>query len=139
MVCLKIILILSILWIEGCASGKAVQKDKARPATMMDIYSQSVGQSQKDVAQFIEHNLKEQKTFGYVKPYIPVMNEPVVRKVWIPDHKAQDNADVMVAGHWSYVMIQPSSWFIDEKTADTHFSIIIPSSQEEDKNNKSQR
>ena len=137
MVYLKIILILGVLWIEGCLSGKAIQKDKVKPITMMDIYSQSMGQSQKDVAQFIEHNLTEQKTFGYVKPYIPVMNGPVVRKVWVPDHKAQDDADVMVAGHWSYVMIQPPAWFIDGKSADTRLPVIIPSSREPDKNNKS--
>ena len=94
--------------------------------TMMDIYSRSSGQAGKDVAKFIEHNLKEQKTFGYVKPYIPIMNGPVVRKVWIPDHKSQDNADVMIAGHWNYVMIQPPTWFMDGQSMDARLPVIVP-------------
>ncbi len=126
MVWLKVVLIISVLWINGCASSRAVQKNKVRPMTMMDIYAQSAGQAQKDVVQFIENNLKEEKTFGYVKPYIPVMNEPVVRKVWIPDHKSENDSDVMIAGHWSYVMIQPPTWFIDGKTVEAQLPVIVP-------------
>ena len=130
MVWLKVILIISVLWINGCASAKAEQKRKTQPVTMMDTYAQSSGQAQKDVAKFIEENLREQKTFGYVKPYIPVMNEPVVRKVWIPDHRSEENVDVMIAGHWSYVMIQPPTWFIEGKSINAQLPVIVPSSLE---------
>ena len=126
MVWLRVILIINVLWINGCASHKATVKSKAHAMTMMDIYATSTGEAQKDVAQFIEHNLKEQETFGYVKPYIPVVNEPVVRKVWVPDHKSEDNSEVMIAGHWVYVMIQPATWFIDGKTMDTKLPVIVP-------------
>ena len=125
MVWIRVILIINVLWISGCAAGKAVGKNK--PQTMMDIYANSTGQAQKDVAQFIEKNLREQKTFGYVKPYIPVVNEPEVRKVWIPDHKSEDNSDVMIAGHWVYVMIRPPTWFIEGETVETKFPVIVPS------------
>lgn len=94
---------------------------------MMDIYAESAGQSQKDVAQFIEQHLKEQKTYGYVKPYIPVVNEPVVRKVWVPDHKSEGNTDVMIAGHWVYVMIRPATWFIEGEVIDSKLPVIVPS------------
>ncbi len=126
MVWLKAILLMGIIWINGCAWHKAVAQKRVQPMTMMDIYAQSTGDAQKDMAKFIENNLKEQKTFGYVKPYIPVMNEPVVRKVWIPDHKSEEDADVMIAGHWSYVMIQPPTWFIDEKKIDARLPIVVP-------------
>ncbi len=124
MVWMRVILIISALWINGCASHKIVVKNK--PQTMMDIYANGTGQAQKDVALFIEKNLKEQKIFGYIKPYIPVINEPVVRKVWIPDHKSEDNSDVMIAGHWVYLMIQPSTWFIEGKTVDAQVPVIVP-------------
>ncbi len=134
---LKVILIINILWISGCASHKASQKEQMG-ATMMDIYTRSSNEARKDVAQFIEHHLKEQKTFGYVKPYIPIVNEPVVRKVWIPDHKSEDNADTMIAGHWTYLMIRPATWFIDEKTLENRIPVTIPlasaSFKEENKN-----
>ena len=126
MVCLRMILIINVLWISSCASSKSVHMQNARPMSMIDVYAKSTGQAQKDVAQFIEHNLKEQKTFGYVKPYIPVINEPEVRKVWIPDHKSEDNSDVMIAGHWVYLMIQPSTWFIEGKIVDSKIPIIVP-------------
>jgi hypothetical protein len=62
---------------------------------------------------FIQDQLTEQQTYGYVKPYVPVIQQPVIRKVWIPDHKSQEDADVLVAGHWTYVMVQGPKWFID--------------------------
>jgi hypothetical protein len=127
MVWLRIILIINVLWTSGCVSSRAIHKNKA--PTMMDIYANSTGQAQKDVTQFIEHHLKEQETFGYVKPYIPVINEPVVRKVWIPDHKSENNSDVMIAGHWVYLMIQPPTWFIDGKIIDSKMAVIIPSAK----------
>lgn len=111
---------------NGCASGRGIHKDKLQPMNMIDVYASAVGQSQNDVAKFVENNLKEQNTFGYVKPYIPVVNEPIVRKVWIPEHKSENNSDVLVAGHWVYLMIQPAMWFVDGKTIDTKFPIIIP-------------
>ena len=54
------------------------------------------------------------------------MNEPLVRKVWIPDHKSLDNPDVMIAGHWNYVMIQPPRWFIESNVTDSKLPVIVP-------------
>lgn len=133
MIWLRVILVINVLWMSGCASQKAIQKNKVQSMTMMDIYANATGQAQKDVTQFVENNLKEQKTFGYVKPYIPVINEPVVRKVWIPDHKSEDNSDVLIAGHWIYLMIQPSTWFIENNTIESKTPIIVPSSSENNK------
>jgi hypothetical protein len=111
----------------GCAHTKhSSPKIESKPQGMMDIYAQAIGQSQHDVAKYVQENLKEQKTFGYVKPYIPVVNQPVVRKVWIPDHKSDDNNDVLIAGHWVYLMIQPASWFIDNKQPHSQIPIIVP-------------
>jgi hypothetical protein len=111
---------------SGCATGKHVSKEDSTPKNMMGVYASATGQSQRDVVQYIQKNLKEQKTFGYTKPYIPIINEPVVRKVWIPDHKSEENSDVLVAGHWLYLMIQAPTWFIENKKIDTKFPIIVP-------------
>jgi hypothetical protein len=126
---LRAFLVFNLVWVNACASSKVVEK-KASSRTMVDVYTQGSLDAKKEVAQFVEKNLKEQKTFGYVKPYIPVMNQPVVRKVWIPDHKSESNRDVMVAGHWLYLMIQPSSWYIEGKTIDSKLSVIVPSMPE---------
>ena len=94
--------------------------------TMMDVYTHSIGDAQKDTAKYVRENLKEQKTFGYVKPYIPVMVSPVVRKVWVPDHKSAQDGGVLVAGHWVYVMVTGPRWFIEDETKKVDMPVIIP-------------
>ncbi|MBI4309625.1 MAG: hypothetical protein HY591_04770 [Candidatus Omnitrophica bacterium] len=101
-----------LILISGCVFARSV-KTPQQPALLADIYAQSVGDAQKDTAKFIEQNLKEQKTFGYVKPYIPVVQGPVVRKVWLPDHKSQEDAAVLVGGHWVYLMVEGLRWFTE--------------------------
>ena len=122
-----IVLCVFLAWINGCASAQS--KNKLSPkgsVSITDIYAQSVGDSQKDMARFVEENLKEQKTFGYVKPYIPVIEQPQVRKVWIPNHKSDQDGAVLVAGHWVYLMVEGPRWFIEEETQSAHLPVIVP-------------
>lgn len=46
-------------------------------------------------------------------PYVPVVTPPRVQRVWIPAHV--DDVGDMVAGHWIYLMLERSRWFVDEK------------------------
>ena len=115
--------------INSCASHRPAV---VAPMSMKDIYLKSMGDSQEDVSNFVQERLKEQNTFGYVKPFIPVMDAPVVRKVWIPDHKSNDDGDVLVAGHWVYLMVQPSRWFIEEETQRVEMPVIIPTAPSKD-------
>ncbi len=126
MVWRAIILWLFILSISSCAVRSSVPPRMS----MMDIYADSIGDSQQDVARYMRENLKEQKTFGYVKPYIPVMISPVVRKVWVPDHKSNNDGSVLVAGHWVYVMVQGPRWFIEEEGKKMDVPVIIPGRRE---------
>lgn len=45
-------------------------------------------------------------------PYVPVVTAPRVQRVWIPAHV--DEAGDMVAGHWIYLMLERSRWFVDD-------------------------
>ena len=115
---------LLLILINGCAG-------QPRPVltprlTVMDTYINGVGDSQKDTARFVQENLKEQKTFGYVKPYIPVMDSPVVRKVWVPDHRSFEDGGILVAGHWVYLMVRGPRWFIEEETKKVDVPVIVP-------------
>ena len=116
---------LLFILINGCA-GQPRPVLTSRP-TMMDTYVNSIGDSQKDTARFVQENLKEQKTFGYVKPYIPVMDSPVVRKVWVPDHRSLEDGGILVAGHWVYLMVRGPRWFIEEETKKVDVPVIVPS------------
>lgn len=132
MVCLRVILIIALVWINGCSrtreSGVAV---KSR--TMHDVYHRSSDVVRQDIRSFAEERFKEEKRFGYVTPYIPIVNQAEVRKVWVPDHKDKDDPDVMIAGHWVYLMVRPASWFIDERTAQERVSVIVPTSPHQGK------
>ena len=43
-------------------------------------------------------------------PYLPLVQPPEVRRVWVTAH-LNDEGD-MIAGHWVYLMLEPSSWFL---------------------------
>jgi hypothetical protein len=119
-------LLLSVL-ISGCASSVGQLKTAHnKPILMSNIYAKSVGDAANDTAKFVEENLKESKTFGYVKPYVPVVQGPVVRKVWVPDHKSTEDPSVLVGGHWVYLMIEGPKWFTEAEKNDTGMPIITP-------------
>ena len=45
-------------------------------------------------------------------PYVPVVTAPRVQRVWLPAHV--DELGDMVAGHWIYLMLERSKWFVEE-------------------------
>lgn len=119
-----LITLLLLTSISSCASHKSQIKPQ-RPALLTDVYAQTTGDTQADVAKFVEENLKEQKTFGYVQPYIPVIEQPVVRKVWIPDHKSKDDPSFLVGGHWVYLMVKGPQWSIND-SSDSLNTMVVP-------------
>lgn len=54
---------------------------------------------------------------GPEAPYVPVMKPPRVQRVWTPAYV--NDAGDLVAGHWVYLLLQPSHWFLDDRTPDT--------------------
>lgn len=96
------------------------------PRSMKDIYAQSIHDETTNVGNAIASELKEEKVFGYVKPYVPVIDPPIVKKVWIPNQKSEQDAGVLIAGHWAYVMIKGPTWFIDEEVEDQMQMNIFP-------------
>lgn len=45
-------------------------------------------------------------------PYVPLVDPPRVQRVWIPAYV--NSAGDLVAGHWIYLMLRPSGWFLDD-------------------------
>ena len=43
-------------------------------------------------------------------PYLPLVQPPEVRRVWVTAH-LNEQGD-MIAGHWVYLMLEPSSWYL---------------------------
>lgn len=122
----KIQTILLVLLISsGCAAHKAAVKSSS--SKVMDAYLDAVSAGRADSANYIKKNLKINQAFGYVKPYVPIVSPADVRLVWIPTHKSKENSSAWVSGHWVYIMVKPSAWFIDSQEKNkARIPLIIP-------------
>jgi len=94
---------------------------------VVDTYLEAVSKGRADSAGYIRENLKMNQAFGYVKPYAPVVEPADVRLVWIPPHKSKDDSNTLVSGHWVYIVVRQSRWFIDAQSGDkVKIPIVIP-------------
>ena len=118
-------IILVLLITSGCAASKALVKDN--PNKVMDVYLEAVSSGRVDAGNYIKENLKINKAFGYVKPYVPVVEPLDVRMVWLPAHKSKYSPEVLVSGHWVYIMVRESRWFIDTQAqGNVKIPLIVP-------------
>ena len=53
---------------------------------------------------------------GSEAPYVPVMKPPRVQRVWTPAYV--NDAGDLVSGHWVYLELRPSRWFLDDESAE---------------------
>ena len=115
---MKVLKPLAIIWVllifSGCSASKASIK-KENPNKAVDVYLEAVSLGRNDSANYIRENLKVNQAFGYVKPYAPVVEPADVRLVWLPAHKSKHSPEVLVSGHWVYIMVKGSTWFIDSQ------------------------
>ncbi|MDE0208035.1 MAG: TraV family lipoprotein [Candidatus Tectomicrobia bacterium] len=51
-----------------------------------------------------------QRALGPEAPYLPLVEPPDVKRVWITAHL--NEAGDLIAGHWAYLMLRPSSWHL---------------------------
>ena len=117
--------ILVLLMTSGCVASRGIIKDDQNK--VMDVYMQALSSGRTDAASYIKENLKIDKAFGYTKPYLPVVIPADVRMVWLPAHKLKNSHDVLVSGHWVYIMVKGSTWFIDEQANDNaKIPLIFP-------------
>lgn len=117
--------ILVILTSCGCSTSKRLVKDS--PNKVMDVYLEAVSIGRADAVNYIRENLKVNKAFGYVKPYVPVVEPADVRLVWLPAHKSKYSSEVLVSGHWVYIMVKQSRWFIDAQAqGEARIPLIVP-------------
>ena len=117
--------ILVLLMTSGCVASRGIVKDDQNK--VMDVYMKALSSGRIDAASYIKENLKIDKAFGYTKPYLPVVIPADVRMVWLPAHKLKNSHDVLVSGHWVYIMVKGSTWFIDEQANDNaKIPLIFP-------------
>ncbi|MCL5674245.1 MAG: TraV family lipoprotein [Candidatus Omnitrophica bacterium] len=104
-----IITIMGILIISsGCAG---ISSTTSRQSSMEKLYRHAEKQGKYDTIKAIARQLKINKALGYVKPYVPVINPPVVKRAWIVPHQTKNGA--LVGGYWVYIIVKKPSWYID--------------------------
>ena len=100
----------------GCAGPGAEKRgpvDERAVLTFADVYRRSKSASTDDSARQGVAGLTVMPSTGYVKPYLPVIRPPRVIKVWVPSHVASDDHRALVAGHWTFLMLESTRWFIE--------------------------
>lgn len=104
-----------VILISGCASsrgsGHGPEADKVR--TFADIYRKAKEAGLTAVMPSGIMGLAAD--MGYAKPYFPVYEEPRIVKVWVPAHIARQDKDVLVAGHWVFLMVEEPHWYIQQE------------------------
>ena len=127
-----LLIVLIILSSSGCSASKQLVKDS--PNKVVDVYLEAVSSGRADSVNYIKENLKVNEAFGYVKPYVPVVKPADVRLVWVPAHKSKSSDEVLVSGHWVYLMVEPSGWFIDSQNHDkAKVPLVVPYKEENKK------
>lgn len=115
-----------ILSSSGCAATKKTDFPSERNR-VISIYLQAMGAGRIDAVKAIKENLKISKSFGYVQPYVPVVEQPDVRAIFLPAHKSKYDPNTLVSGHWVYVMVRGPRWFIDTQTDQKgKIPVIVP-------------
>ena len=57
-------------------------------------------------------------------PYLPLVRPPDVRRVWVTAH-LNEQGD-MIAGHWVYLMLEPSQWYLRGYTGQRKLELKLP-------------
>ena len=61
---------------------------------------------------------------GPEAPYLPLVQPPQVQRMWITAH-LNDDGD-LIAGHWVYLMLAPSQWFLRGYRGDRVLKLKLP-------------
>ena len=61
---------------------------------------------------------------GPEAPYLPLVQPPEVQRVWITAH-LNDDGD-LIAGHWVYLMLESSQWFLKGYQGDRVLKLRLP-------------
>ncbi len=109
-----------VIGINGCVSvGANTNGPDAKGRELMtltDFYQHSKRSVNIDEDQARGRMVAVGSSLGYEKPYLPVVVPPKVIKAWVPSHVFADDSQVMVSGHWVFLMLDGTRWGIEGET-----------------------
>ena len=121
----KITPVLLALLISGCASWRSPRADAPDEAKVR-TFAETYRRAKEAGLSLPSGQLVLGVDIGMEKPYVPVYDPPRVIKVWIPAHVALQDKDVMVAGHWTFVVVTPARWFIEDDMHSLDMPLTLP-------------
>ncbi len=107
----NLLCVLCGLLISGCATARmpVASPDNEKVRTFADIYRRA-----KQAGLTVESPLITLgPAAGMEKPYFPVYEPPVIVKVWVPVHTADHDKNILVAGHWTFLVVEQGRWYIE--------------------------
>ena len=74
----------------------------------------------------VEARVLEQSpaALGPEAPYLPLVQPPEVRRVWVTAHLNAEGD--LIAGHWVYLMLEPSQWYLRGYTGQRKLELKLP-------------
>ena len=117
-----ILLSLIVFLTSGCAGSRRVIKG----ADILTVYNSAVRQGVLDSTQQIKQDFRMKRAFGTTAPYVPIRQPGEVKKIWIPDHVFSESDDVLISGHWVYIVVRDEGWFIQDRTSEKAFPETVP-------------
>lgn len=113
---LRLVVSLGVLVLTACATTPPLQG----PSTDPQVLYNDVTRQHRKAPPLQPRTLP----VGPEAPYTPIMQPPVVQRVWVPDH-LNANGD-LVSGHWVYLLLEPSRWFLETYPAASTPSLRVP-------------
>ena len=102
-----------LLLASGCAPRPEV-------GTARDLHAEMGAQGEAQAPQ-----LKPSPgALGPEAPYLPLVQPPKVQRVWITAHL--NDAGDLIAGHWVYLMLEPSQWLLRDYQGPQALKLRIP-------------
>ena len=113
------LLLIIIVLFSGCA--RALVGDKT---PVEKVYYRSQGVQLPKIKE-----IKVLPYTGYQKSFYPVINPPVVKRVWILPFQTETGA--LVGGFWMCIIVKEPSWYIETYERKTRIKpVVIPYKEE---------
>ena len=104
----KLLVLITIVLTCGCAH---VQSERS----VKDVYEKSTLKIDMEKIRDAQGGLHKRTGLGYVTPYVPIVSAPKTIKVWIPDYISKKNPNVLVSGHWVFMLLTSGGWELQKE------------------------
>ena len=104
----KLLILIAIVLTCGCAHMQSERSVK-------DVYNKSTLKIDMEKIRDAQDGLHKKTGLGYVTPYVPIVSAPKTIKVWIPDYISKKNPNVLVSGHWVFMLLTSGGWELQKE------------------------